>query len=279
MLRRPSLFVAAAATAAIGTAHAKPAPRPPAWTHLHFGMERNAGRPGPRTRIDIYNDGRVIFTGADDGEPDAPTVTLAPHELLAQITAWARTGPALGPAMLSGEWFLRVGVDVDGKTKTATYPADKIPADEKALWTASDKLINQKRKPLACAAWDGKGAFTLTLESQDFGAVPGPVTRVTIASDGTATRAAAGGAADATLEVKKTAKATKDEIAAIRAALGKVDLDHFTDVYGGGGEGSNFRLVHLKTESGACGRAFTNTYPDALKPLVDAIAPITGRLS
>jgi hypothetical protein len=278
MSRRIPIVVAACG-AAIATAHAKPAPKPVAWTRVHFEMERADRKPGPHANVDVYPDGRVIFSNGAAGDPDAQTVTRAPRELLDEITAWAATGPATAPAKPASDWVVTVELYVGGKRTRATYPADKLPADESALWTASDHLINQKRTPLPCTAWDGKGAFTLTLESQDFGAVPGPVTRVTIVSDGTATRAGAGGAADATLEVKKTAKATKAEVAAIRAALGKVDLGHFTDVFGGGGEGSNLRLVHLKTAGGACGREFTNTYPDGMKPLVDAIAPITAKLN
>jgi hypothetical protein len=271
-----TLLAIAAIACATATAHAKPAPAS-AWTRLHFGMERANKKPGAHINVDVYPDGRVVFSNGAAGEPDAPTVTRAPRELLDEITAWAAKGPAPGPATIASDWVVHVDLEAGGKTKSATYPSDKVPADESQLWSTSDKLINTKRTPAPCPAWDGKGAFTLTLVSQDFGVVPGPVTRVTITGAGAATRAGASGAADATLKTNATTKASKDEVAAIRAALVKIDLGHFTDVYGGGGEGSNLRLVHVQTPAGACGRAFTNQYPDEMKPLVEAIAPVTAR--
>ena len=270
-MRTIPIAIAVAALAA--TAHAKPAHT---WSRLHFGMERGDHKPGGKPTIDVYADGRVIFSNPA-ADADAATVAKAPRELLDEIDAWAAKGPAPGPAKLTSAWIVHVDLEEGGKTRSATYPSDQLPADEKALFTDADKLINQPRTPAPCPAWDGKGAFTLTLVSQDFGAVPGPVTRVTIASTGAATRAAAGGAADATLKVNATAKASKDEVAAIRAALVTIDLGHFTDVFGGAGEGSNLRLVHLQTPAGACGRAFTNAWPDGMKPLGDAIAPVTAR--
>src|SRR5579862_6059771 len=162
-MRTIPIAIAIAMTAVGATAHAKPAHT---WTRLHFGSERADKKPGGHMTIDVYADGRVVFANGGADEPDAATVAKAPRELLDEIDAWASKGPAPGPAALGGDWIVHVDLDAGGKTRSATYPAGKLPTDEQALYTDAGKLINQPRTPAPCPAWDGKGAFTVTTVSQ-----------------------------------------------------------------------------------------------------------------
>jgi hypothetical protein len=226
--------------------------------------------------LDVYPDGRVVFGWGD--EKHAPSVAHAPPELIQQVDAWAKEGPKPGPALTGKEVWV-VHVELSGaKHGKATYLNEKLPADVKAIYEKVDALINSPREALPCTAWDGKGEFTLLTYAQDFGVAAGPTYRLTVSSSGAVELARAQGAVNAKFEPMKSTKATPDEVQAIRAAIVGVELGHFTDVFGGAGEGSNLRTMILKTSKGTCARSFTNKFPDGLKPLNDAIDPVTKRL-
>ncbi len=249
---------------------------PPAWTQARFQVDTGPAHQ-VRLTIDVYPDGRVVF-GGDEADVSAPTVAQAPPELLATVTAWAATGPTDGPTPTDSDGRLRVRLSGE-RERRAIYPVDAIPIAERTLYYAVSALINAQRTPAPCPAWDGKGDFSLTFLAQDFGVAPGPVTRLTYSSKGDSTRAVALGAPGDPSRVEKATRASAAEVSAIRAALIAVDLGHFTEVHGGSGEGSNLRLVHLRTQAGTCGRGFTNAYPEALRPLVEAAAPVAARLA
>jgi len=274
--RAARAFTIIALAVALAAGGARRAAAAPGWTAVRFQLETARGHHVLHT-TEIRRDGRVVF-GGDPADVDAPTVAKAPADLIDAVTAWAAKGPAAAPARPKGEYLVRVRLQ-GKRAREAVYPYDALPAAEKDLFTRASALINAPRTVLPCPAWDGKGDFTLTFVAQDFGVAPGPITRLTYRSSGRSTRETAGGGIGAPLRLAASTKASAAEIARIRTALIEADLGHFTHVHGGNGEGSNFRLVHLRTAAGTCGRAFTNQLPDELKPLLESLAPVAARLS
>ena len=263
------------------------APPPPAtWTKISFVSEAGPDDE-PLATEDVYPDGRVVFGFV---RFDVPSVARAPNKLLADIEEWAKaplppgepldaSAPDAGFGAIE-RYDVRVTIVRAGKTHEARYPTDALPPSVGPVSKAVDALINSPRRPVPCAKWDGKGEFSLAFQSQDFGVAPGPVDRTTIKSDGTIARASAGGARDARLTDVKRATASPAEIDAVRAAIVAQDLGRYGDVFGGAGEGSNFRSVTLTTATaGSCARAFTNEYPADMKPLFAATAPLTSRVT
>jgi hypothetical protein len=242
---------------------------------VHFKM-RPIKSGGNGMTVDVFSDGRVVFATAT--AVDAPTQAVAPADLLARFKAYVDAGkPRLGPGKLTGDYALDV-IAKGSHTFHVVYALDKLPSPEKELFDDADALINSPRVPVPCTAWDGKGDFTLTLVSQNFGYVPGPITTVTISSKGTATRSTTPGSLGAKPHVDKTTKVSADELAAIRTALAAIDPNQSKEIWSGAGEGSNLRLLHLSAGAASCGRAFTNTYPKTYDALFAATAPITKRL-
>lgn len=268
--------MACAATALAATSPgATAAPDATKSWEVHFRMVPVKG-PGNSMTVDVFSDGRVVFAMAN--AVDAPTQATAPADLLARFAAYVDAGkPRLGPGKLKGDYAL----DVTAKgshTFHVVYSLDKLPSPEKELFDDADALINSPRVPVPCTAWDGKGDFTLTLVSQNFGYVPGPVSTISISSKGTATRSTTPGGFGAKPHVEKTTKVSADELAAVRAALAAIDPNQFKQIWSGAGEGSNLRLIHVAAGAASCGRAFTNEYPKSYDALFAATAPITKRL-
>ncbi len=245
------------------------------WAEVRFELARGDGD-RPLHTIGVFPDGRVVFGG--DGELDAPTVARAPAPLLADVAALAEVRGVRSPDRKAEHALVVRVVPPHGKPRVLRlpYPGEASPA--RSLYERLGALVNTPREPLPCPAWDGKGAFRLDLVSQDFGVVPGPVNRLSVSSDGAVTRTVTGGGVGARAAPAGKTTATAAELAALRAALVKADLGHFREVFGGAGEGSNLRLVHLRTPAGRCGRAFENRHPPAMQPVTDALGPITGRL-
>ena len=254
----------------------EPPPPPATWKHVTFQTE------DPETHravhvIDVFPDGRVVFHGGMRG---VPSVARARNGLLVAIERWAKEPlpPEDADAGAKPVYVVRVRVERD-TTRESVYPSDHVPQAVDAILRPTEALINAPRTPETCTKWDGKGDFTLSLQSQDFGIAAGPISRITIRSDGTASLFTASGAVNAQLAVAKTTTASGPELDAIRAAVVAQDLGHYGDVFEGAGEGSNYRSVELTTTtSGDCARAFTNEYPRAMKPLLDAVAPVRARL-
>jgi hypothetical protein len=289
-LPRTLLVVSVAVVAACkthGSSGAAPSatvePPPPAasWKRVTFELLRASTRERGIT-IDLYPDGRAVFSGGLGG---IPSVGRAPNALLGAIEPWSKRGLPTGNAdagvfdAAAVVFFLHVRIE-RGRTREAEYRLTALPPDLRAIYTAAEKLFNAPRHAVPCRKWDGRGDFTLSLQSQNFGVVPGPVDRITIHGDGTAARSVTSGVADAKPAVVATTTLSAAEVEAIRSAVVAQDLGHFDEVSGGAGEGSNFRSVELTTATaGECPRAFTNRYPDAMKPLLDAVAPVSARLA
>lgn len=215
-------------------------PPGPAWQSVRLENLDNAEL---RSAITVTPDGRVVFSG--DGEVEAPTVAALPATVRATIDAWAATGLSPETPHPGEEWTTRVHL-VTSHEAVAEYAASAMPAPEQAVAVAVGALINTPRTAAPCPPWGGTGDFTVDVERQDFGVAPGPLQRVTVSSKTLA----------------------KDQADALRAALVAADLGHFTTVFGGAGEGSNLRLIQLTTPTGRCGRAFTNTFPKELDPVL-----------
>jgi hypothetical protein len=226
---------------ACATEPTKTCPPPgPAWQSVRLENLDNAVL---RSAITVTPDGRVVFSG--DGVVEAPTVADLPPDVRATIDAWATTGLSPETPHPGEKWTTRIHL-VTSHEAVAEYASNAMPAPEQAVAGAVGGLINTPRTAAPCPVWDGTGDFAVDVERQDFGVAPGPLQRVTVSTKTLAT----------------------DQADKLRAAVVAADLGHFTTVYGGGGEGSNLRLIQLTTPAGRCGRAFTNTFPKELDPVL-----------
>ncbi len=215
-------------------------PPGPAWQSVRLESLDNAKL---RAAITVTSDGRVVFSG--DGEVEAPTVAALSADARAAIDAWAATGLSPETPHPGEQWTTRIHL-VTSHDAVAEYASNTLPAPEQAVAVAVAALMNTPRTAAPCPAWDGTGDFTVDVERQDFGVAPGPLQRVTVS----------------------TKTLAKDQADKLRAALVAADLGHFTSVFGGAGEGSNLRLIQLTTPVGRCGRAFTNSFPKELDPVL-----------
>ncbi|MBL8627831.1 MAG: hypothetical protein JNK64_41485 [Myxococcales bacterium] len=204
----------------------------------------------------------------------APSEAVAPAALLAQIDAWAASPISAAPPPADASPVARFTLDAD-RPLAATYPAASVPPPLGDVLAQAGALINAPRVAVRCPAWDGAGAFTVDVWTQDYGVAAGPLAHTRV--DGQAgtlafTADAAGGATTATVAL------TAGELDTLRAALHAAELGHFTDVFGGAGEGSDLRTLALTAAGGTCARTFTNQFPPALDPIAAALAPARARL-
>jgi hypothetical protein len=266
-MQRNRIFGTLSAIIILVAATVAAAPDTNGWKQLTFSVE-NVKSHEIGLRIEVFPDGRVVFSHGDG--MIAPSVAQSLPALIAKIDAWSKRGPKVADKPTKAEYLMHLRLSA-ATDKEVVYAVDKLPAEEAELFKQIDALINSKQVPVACTKWEGKGDFTLTTWAQDYGVAAGPINRVTFKSDGAAERTI-------NRKVDKAAKATASEIAAIRSALVAVDLGHFQDVFGGGGNGSNLRTVTLTVGPTSCSRSFTNKWPVELKSLQDALAPVTKRL-
>lgn len=204
----------------------------------------------------------------------APSEAVAPAPLMILINAWAASPIAAAPLPADASPVARFTLDADVPFAVA-YPAAAVPSPLLDVLAQAGALINAPRVAVACPAWDGAGAFTLDVWSQDYGVAVGPLahTRVDSAAATLSFAADADGAATTAAVPLEGA-----ELDRLRAALHAADLGRFTDVFGGAGEGANLRTLALTTAAGTCARSFTNRFPPALDPIAAALAPGRARL-
>lgn len=246
---------------------------PPSWSPVRFETEENKTHSITHA-IEVHADGRVVFAAGLDGAI-APSVAQAPAPLLAQLAAWVSKAKP-GVASAASEYTLRVRIT--GR-RPLVYAYGSFPTEVRTLVEGFGALINSPREPMPCASWDGVGKVTVTLWTQNYGVAAGPLRRTRVDGDGHATFAVGHGGPNAQVAIATKTEASHAERDAVRVAVRALDFSRFKDVFGGAGEGSDLRTVVVSTAGGTCARSFTNDFPSELKPLLDAMAPITRRLA